>query len=244
VIDRALQPHSALLWPAVLCGVMASLLLLVDHADQLLVGVVGALLLGVFVAVRERRLWTLCLTDPLTGLSNRRGFLQRFQKNLARVRREGESMALVLVDCDRFKQINDQFGHAAGDRALKLLAHSLQSAVRGDDLVARWGGDEFVVMLRDVDEEQVRQVAMRVGQLLEAPAGLPPGLSLTVSFGCVVRQPTEVANARLSRLLSAADTAMYEAKRSGSGKFAAWSDSRARDLKPFDFDQATPPAPA
>lgn len=229
----AIAPRSSLLWPAVLCGVVACLLLLVDTSDQLLVGVAGALVLGLFVAVRERRLWILCLTDPLTGLCNRRGFLPRFQRNLKRARRQGEPMALVLVDCDRFKQINDEYGHAAGDRALKLLAQSLQAAVRKDDVVARWGGDEFVVMLRDVDEARVRQVAQRVGQLLEAATAtaLPPGLVMTVSFGCVLRDATKVQSEHLTRLLSAADSAMYEAKRSGAGRFVAWRDHTTPSLQ-------------
>ena len=240
----AVEPLSAWLWPAVLCGVVMSLVLLVDRSDQLVVGVLGALLLGGAVALRERKLWKLCLTDQLTGLANRRGFLQRFERDLTRVRRQGDSLALVLVDCDRFKQINDQFGHAAGDRALELLAGSLRSAVRNDDVVARWGGDEFVVLMRHVDEVEVRRVAQRVGKLLESPAGMPPGLVMTVSFGCVVRDPLETSRVRLSGLLSAADSAMYLAKSRGGAQFASWSDPGLRQVNPFDFDQMTPPIQA
>ncbi len=238
---KAVEPVASWLWPALLCLVVVSLVRLVEEADQLVVGVLGALLIGCAVALRERRLWTLCLTDSLTGLANRRGFLLRYEKDLVRVRKDGHSMALMLVDCDRFKQLNDQYGHAAGDRALELLSMSLQASVRSGDVVARWGGDEFVVLLRDVDEAEVRRVAARVCHALQAPAALPQGQVITVSFGCVVRDPEQVLTVRLSGLLSAADSAMYLAKRRGGAQLAAWSDASLQQVNPFDFDQLTPP---
>ena len=237
---KAVEPLAGWLWPALLCLVAVSLVRLVKESDQLVVGVMGALLIGCAVALRERRLWKLCLTDSLTGLANRRGFLLRYEQDLARVRKDGHSMALMLVDCDRFKQINDQYGHEAGDRALKLLSKSLQASVRTADVVARWGGDEFVVLLRDVDEAEVRRVADRVGHVLHAPAGLPPGLEITVSFGCVVTDPEQVQTVGLSGLLSAADSAMYLAKRRGGAQLATWSDPGLKQVNPFDFEQMTP----
>lgn len=227
-------------WPLFLGTVTASLLLLVNRSAQLEVGVVGALLVGAAVAFRERKLWSLCLTDPLTGLPNRRGFQRRFDQELSRVRRQGESMALVLVDCDRFKQINDQHGHAAGDWALKELARVLSAGVRRCDVVARWGGDEFVVLLPDVDEAEVQRVAARVGQVLRPTA--PPRVSFTVSFGCVVRDPCQARTVRLSAMLSAADRALYLAKQRGGGQLAAWSDPCLdHALSLLDLDQHTPP---
>ena len=234
----AIQPMSSWLWPAVLCVVAVGLVSWVDRSAQLWVGVFGALVIGCAVALREHRLWTLCSTDPLTGLANRRGFHQRYEQEIARMRRANESLALVLVDCDRFKQINDTYGHEVGDRALKLIGAILESTVRRDDVVARWGGDEFVVLLRGVDDAEVRKVAERVGKVLQSPFGLPAGLAITVSFGCVFRDANQVRTEGLSGLLSAADSAMYAAKRRGGGQFASWSErSDQRQQNPGEFDQ-------
>lgn len=234
---RLLQPLSSWLWPLGLCSGVAGLVLLAP-SKQLAVGVVAALLLGCVVAVRERRLRSLCLTDSLTGLANRRGFLLRFERDLALARRRGQSMALLLVDCDHFKEINDRYGHPTGDWALKVLAHILRGAVRRNDVVARWGGDEFVVLLREVDDAEVQRVMDRVLQVLE-PAD-PASLSFTVSVGCVLSDPARVRTARLNGLFSAADQALYLAKRRGGAQLASWSDAAGS----VDFDQHTPPLPA
>ncbi|MFT3710224.1 MAG: GGDEF domain-containing protein [Archangium sp.] len=206
-----IHPVATWLWPAGLTAAAASLVLFVAPVAQLAVAIVGALLIGTAMTLRERALWKLCLTDPLTGLANRRGFELHFKDSFTRGLHEGESMALLLVDCDHFKQLNDRHGHAAGDRALKALVQSLRSSVRTEDLVGRWGGDEFVVLLRDADEEVVRHVADRVNRALA---------SFTVSVGCVVRDATQVRRVRLGRLLSAADRALYLAKRRGGGQLA------------------------
>ena len=225
------EPVAGWLWPAGAC-VVVSLLLFVDRSSQPVVGLLAALLLGGALALREQALWKLCLTDALTGLPNRRAFQRGFE---AALRDEPGPVALVLIDCDRFKRINDVHGHAAGDAALEALASALRGAVRTEDLVARWGGDEFVVLLRRADEAEVRKVAALVN------AGLAPastGVPFTVSFGCVVRGAAQARSARLSSLLSAADDALYRAKRRGGGQVAAWNE---QPFSPFDFEQHTPP---
>lgn len=231
---QLVEPVAGWVWLAGACGVVG-LLLGVERSAQLEVGLVVALLVGAALAWRERKVWTLCLTDPLTGLSNRRGFQRRFEVELARARRDGESLALVLIDCDRFKQINDTFGHAAGDGALEALAQALREAVRAEDVVGRWGGDEFVVLLRGVGEGEVRRVATRVNAALQRAEGQ---VRFTVSCGCVLRAAGDTRTARLSSLLTAADQALYRAKRSGGGQLAAW---REPGPSPFDFEQHTPP---
>jgi diguanylate cyclase (GGDEF)-like protein len=141
-------------------------------------------------------------TDPLTGLLNRRAFEERLERELARTRRTGEPFGLLLVDVDRFKQLNDRLGHAAGDEALTALAQTLAGAVRAVDTVARIGGDEFAVLLAGTADERARDVADR----LTAGAGVP------ISIGAASYGPDGTTADDISR---AADAALYAAKRGG-----------------------------
>lgn len=237
----ATEPRLSWLWPLGLCAVIAGVVSWVGPEQQLLAAVLVGLIMGLLVVRRERTLWWLCSSDPLTGLANRRGFQAQAGRELERVRRSRGSLALMLVDCDRFKQINDGYGHPVGDRALAQVAASLKACVRAGDVVARWGGDEFVVLLRGVDEGAVRRVAARVNAHLRLAPSLPPGLTLTVSCGCVVRNAAQVQHLRLGGLLFAADRAMYAAKHRGGGQLVAWSEPQPG---PFDFEQLTPPIQA
>lgn len=234
-------PRLGWLWPLGLCAVIAGVVSLIDPEQQLIVAVLAGLGMGFVVVRRERALWSMCSSDPLTGLANRRGFHARAGKELQRLRRSRGSLALMLVDCDRFKQINDGYGHPVGDRALMQVAASLKACVRADDIVARWGGDEFVVLLRDADDVVVRRVAARVNAHLRVATSMPPGLVLTVSCGCVMRNAAQLEHVRLGGLFLAADTAMYAAKRRGGGYLSTWSEP---SQGPFDFEQMTPPIQA
>lgn len=236
-----LAPAWSWLWPLVSCALIAGVVTWVEPRQQLLMAVLVGLIMGLVFLRRERTLWWLCSSDPLTGLANRRGFHAHVRKELTRVRRAHGSLALMLVDCDHFKQINDGYGHPVGDLALATVAASLKACVRAGDVVARWGGDEFVVLLRDVDESEVRRIAARVNAHLRLAASLPPGLTLTVSCGCVVRSSAQVQHVRLGGLLMAADSAMYAAKRRGGGQVVSWSEPLQG---PFDFEQLTPPIQA
>ncbi len=144
-------------------------------------------------------------TDPLTGLLNRRAFAERFGQELAVARRAGRPFALVLLDVDQFKTINDQHGHAAGDAALVALGGALGGAVREVDTVARIGGDEFALLLRDTDDAGARDTARRVLALV-SDHGLP-----ALSAGAAVYGPDGVT---MDDLVRAADVALYAAKRS------------------------------
>jgi diguanylate cyclase (GGDEF)-like protein len=146
-------------------------------------------------------------TDPLTGLLNRRAFEERLERELARTRRSGEPCGLLLVDVDRFKELNDRFGHASGDDALTALARTLAGAVRAVDTVARIGGDEFAVLLAGTDAEGAREAADR----LTARAGIP------ISIGAATYGPDGQTADELSR---AADAALYVAKRGGEPRRA------------------------
>jgi diguanylate cyclase (GGDEF)-like protein len=139
-------------------------------------------------------------TDPLTGLLNRREFERRCARELARVRRSGEPFAALSIDVDRFKQINDRDGHAAGDAALVTLATALAGELREIDTIARTGGDEFAVLLPATGAEDARATAER----LAGASAIP------ISIGVAVYGPD---GHTLDDLARAADAALYAAKR-------------------------------
>lgn len=151
--------------------------------------------------------------DPLTRLLNRRAFVERLDGEVARAIRYGRSFGLVLADLDGFKQLNDRFGHAAGDEALQAFSGILSRALRKPDDAFRIGGDEFAVLLAEATEEDAREVVRRTQRLLgECEDDF---LScLTASFGCASCPEDAVEAQTLFRL---ADEALYEAKRTGSG---------------------------
>ncbi len=156
------------------------------------------------------------LLDGLTGCYNRRAFAASFQREAERSRRLGLGLGLLFLDLDRFKDLNDRHGHEAGDLALARAARRIESALRETDLLFRWGGEEFVVLMAHTAPEEIGEIAERVRQALEREplAALPAGqtLTLTVSVGAV-------ATAKLPcdpvELVRRADEACYEAKRLG-----------------------------
>jgi diguanylate cyclase (GGDEF)-like protein len=163
-------------------------------------------------------------TDPLTGLANRRAFAEAFATEEARRARGGYAGALLMLDCDRFKRVNDQQGHAAGDRALRSVAEVLSATVRAVDTPARLGGDEFAVLLSAPDIGAAVAVAERIRS---AVVDRRDSDLLTLSIG-VVELPAGDAVA-LDAALSAADRAMYESKDQGGDRVSigALVDSRA-----------------
>ena len=182
------------------------------------VGVALAALLGalVFVWSRNERMQDLkqqASHDPLTGLKNRRRFEEDLRTELARSRREGTVGAVLMLDLDNFKQINDTLGHAAGDRTIADIAGVLGARMRSTDVVARLGGDEFAIALPRCELDEAEEVAEAIGtsirQQTPSSEAAPP---VTASIGIATFGPrTESYDA----VLSAADNAMYEAKRAG-----------------------------
>lgn len=164
----------------------------------------------------QARLQEQALRDPLTGLFNRRYLEEIFPGLLARAEREGSPLALVMIDIDHFKQLNDQLGHLAGDAVLVSLAHQLRQAVRESDLVFRYGGEEFLLLMPGAELEAARQRSEALRQhLLTHPLDAGPALpaqTLTLSAGVAARPQH---GASLARLLAAADQALYAAKRAG-----------------------------
>jgi diguanylate cyclase (GGDEF)-like protein len=149
--------------------------------------------------------------DGLTGLPNRLAFAEHFEQAIRLARRNGRRLALLFVDLDRFKLLNDRYGHSAGDKALQQVARALEGGVRDTDLVGRQGGDEFVVLLNEITRAED---AGRVASKLQAVLARLPYLeryspALTASIGISV-YPDHGRD--LDRLMRCADIAMYHAK--------------------------------
>jgi len=173
----------------------------------------GALRMATLV---EESRW-LATTDALTGLSNRRAFIDWGSREVARCTRYGDPFSLTLLDVDHFKQVNDRYGHAAGDAVLAAVSCLMGKIVRSCDVVARWGGEEFVVALPSTSLEGATLVAERIRAALEAhPIKDPTGqiLTVTASFGVAALEAGET----LDQVVDRADRAMYAAKSAGRNR--------------------------
>jgi diguanylate cyclase (GGDEF)-like protein len=166
------------------------------------------------VALEEanRQLAELSQHDPLTQLYNRRHLLARIEAELARVRR-GHPMALLMIDLDRFKRVNDERGHLAGDELLTKMADALGAATRATDVAGRYGGDEFLVLLPDADIDSARVAAERLLKEIRT-VGSDGELSVTASVGLAVASRSD----NLTDLLRRADEAAYRAKQAGGDR--------------------------
>jgi diguanylate cyclase (GGDEF)-like protein/PAS domain S-box-containing protein len=153
----------------------------------------------------ERDLRSLALLDDLTGLHNRRGFMLFADQELARARRYGREAALVFADLDDLKVVNDEHGHAAGDLALRVMANALRSVVRESDIVARWSGDEFVVLLLESSAVSVEQFAERLRSALASQ-------SVSLPFVVSASVGTATLDDGIADALERADAALYQAK--------------------------------
>jgi diguanylate cyclase (GGDEF)-like protein len=152
-------------------------------------------------------------TDALTGLPNRRGFFEVADHELKRSARSGESLSVLMIDLDHFKRINDVHGHAAGDAILQSAASTLRSVLRAQDVVARWGGEEFIALLPATDGEMALVAAEKARLALETSqfeSGRLAG-TITGSFGVAAHRPGDDFEA----VIAAADRALYAAKAAG-----------------------------
>lgn len=185
-------------------------------------GLAVALIAVALVAVERRRmaariaeLSDVARRDPLTGLLNRRGFAEAFDVELDRVRRTDGRLSVVVGDIDRFKEVNDRLGHAAGDQTLRAVATAIRSRKRSWDLAARVGGEELALIVPDTDEHGAYALAERLRAAVEALPRPRETPVLTVSFG-IASFP--VHGESRAALLRSADQALYAAKRLGRNR--------------------------
>ncbi len=164
----------------------------------------------------EHKLVELATQDPLTGLANRRNLIARAEQEIARARRSGAPIALMIADIDHFKQINDQYGHDTGDQVIHQIAQLLSGLCREQDTVSRWGGEEFLLLIPATGIEDARLLAERFRLAAEAThiEHADAKIAITLSFGVTalaVIEPLGVAIAR-------ADRAMYQSKAAGRNR--------------------------
>ena len=166
------------------------------------------------VKMRTEALERLSKTDPLTNLLNRRGMQERLEAQLAYLQRDGRRFGIIWLDLDLFKEINDRHGHHTGDRVLIAVAEQLRLLLRSYDCAARWGGDEFLVMVETDDSEMLAQLGERIrAAISELRISIPqqPPLQLTLSAGSYLAAPGDT----LETVLHRADNALYRAKAQG-----------------------------
>lgn len=187
---------------------------------------------GLLRELNQRLEW-LSNRDPLTGLPNRRNALARMHEEQLRSQRTGKPFALAIADIDHFKDINDTFGHEAGDRVLAAVAATLASSVREYDLCARWGGEEFLVLLPEIDAAGAYESATRLCASIAGPVQVDGHeIPVTVSLGAGSSEPGE----DLAQLMKRVDEALYRAKRSGRNRFELASPARSA-TPGFDIPQ-------
>jgi len=205
------------------------------HLDRVLdrmVVMVGAMAALIFVSlimvlrpilrtlVAERELYDLARVDGLTGLYNHRHFQEIMDAELSRIGRHPQhALSLLILDLDHFKQVNDRYGHQAGDAVLRASADTLRGYLRGEDMAARYGGEEFAAVLPDTGPEQAQALAERVREALGAAVIAVGGenIRITVSIGVAGCLPGEQPDNKQA-LIKAADRALYEAKRAGRNR--------------------------
>ncbi|PXW96606.1 diguanylate cyclase (GGDEF)-like protein [Sphaerotilus hippei] len=184
----------------------------------------------------RRQVELLSITDPLTALHNRRHFMEAARRQLMRARRHDQPLSLMLIDVDHFKQVNDRHGHQAGDRVLVEVARRCRDTLRAGDLIARFGGEEFIVLLPSTPQAAAAALAEHLRRAVaRAPLALPdearpPSLHLTVSIGLVAQA---TPHQTLDTLIRRADEALYAAKRAGRDRVhVAAPDGPADGMRP------------
>jgi diguanylate cyclase (GGDEF)-like protein len=194
-----------------------------DHVET-----AASLAAQVVVALENARLHRMverqAMVDSLTGLANRRSLEESLRSQLARAGRFGDSVSVVLADLDDFKQVNDRYGHAAGDEVLKAFARALRKTVRESDVAGRWGGEEFALVLPGTDAAGGARLAERARAAIESrEVRMPNGdlCSVTASFG-VASFPESY---ELGEILAAADSALYAAKGAGKNRVVVSAES-------------------
>jgi diguanylate cyclase (GGDEF)-like protein len=199
-----------------------------DIEDRdLLTAVAGQIAIVIEQAAIHERLEVMSRTDPLTGLLNRRGFVAEASRRLRHAARTRRSASVLYIDLNRFKAINDAFGHGAGDQTLRIVGHVLDGSGRGGDVPARFGGDEFVLWLDETDIEGARTRAEKLIETFAGRQDIPriPGRRFGVAIGVAASEPASGED--LASLLERADRAMFQAKRADAASAVHLAPARA-----------------
>jgi len=176
----------------------------------------------------EMELEFLAHHDPLTKLPNRMLFLSRLQHNIEKARRQSNKMAVLMLDLDRFKDVNDSFGHLAGDDLLQMVAERLTSRLRATDTICRLGGDEFVVLLEEINQpETVAHVATQIINALSQTWQLASGHEVRIGVSVGIAMFPDHGSSS-DELIQQADTALYQAKNEGRNRFKYFSEDLTR----------------
>ncbi|MCW5772433.1 MAG: GGDEF domain-containing protein, partial [Rhodospirillaceae bacterium] len=196
----------------------------------------------------QQQLELLASTDPLTGVVNRRRFFHTAEAELYRARRYDRPVVLGIVDIDHFKRINDTYGHAVGDDCLKSLAHGFANRLRRSDLFARFGGEEFVLLLPETQLGDGLRLCERLRQMVETLKLPVPGKTETIGFTVSIGvADLQHEGDSLNQLLARADAALYKAKRDGRNQVAYGAPVQAFEggppAQPGDRRSARPPIP-
>ncbi len=179
----------------------------------------------------EERLWHLANQDSLTGLFNRRRFADELTREVAVAQRSGEPGAVVMLDLDGFKEVNDSLGHVAGDMVLSRVADSLRTRLRATDTLARLGGDEFAIVLPACAEDEAQRVAAELGSAIQSGATITiAGRERRVSASLGVAPFGIRDDENAETLLVEADLAMYRAKRAGAGEIEVFDEEMRAEL--------------
>jgi diguanylate cyclase (GGDEF)-like protein len=171
---------------------------------------------------REDKIRYLSVTDPLTGLPNRRSIITILENERENCRLNRQPLSVVMIDLDHFKKTNDQYGHAAGDEVLRQAARRMKASLRSSDSLGRFGGEEFLLLLPGVGEQESVALAERCRQsLCEKEVALPEGQSLAISGSFGLFHATRPDSDSVETMLSNADSALYEAKEGGRNRVVA-----------------------
>ncbi|HEV8579271.1 MAG TPA: GGDEF domain-containing protein [Thermoanaerobaculia bacterium] len=213
-----------------------------------MVQLAGATVIAGTLVVRSRELRTLSTRDRFTGLLNRAVFNEQLEREVAVARRENGHFAVAMIDIDHFKRFNDTHGHAGGDEALRLVAHTLRGSCRGTDVVARYGGEEFALILPGVMSARATDLLERIRRVVAVMpihlTGRHKPVSVTISIGVAIwpddgQTPAET--------LRCADQRLYEAKAQGRDRVVGLMPVRPRltpdpDAEPSDLSTSAAPA--
>lgn len=176
---------------------------------------------------------SLAITDPLTGLFNRRRFSDVLHREVAVTKRYKNSLTLLMIDIDHFKVINDRFGHDAGDEVLRAIAAALSGGLREVDLAARFGGEEFAIIMPHTTKTNAVVVAQRIAEHIQKLEHSFKGEKVTMTASMGVADVADLKDATSENLLKASDVALYEAKRTGRNRIVIFEERMLLDPSPL-----------